>query len=305
MTRLLITGATGFIGKACVPLLIEAGYEVHAVSRHIVGEKESAMQWHRGDLLSAAGIEGIIQQVRPSHCLHLAWTTEPGVFWTSPENLDWLRASVRLAQAILDNGGERLVVAGSCTEYMQGHPECDEDSLELTPHTLYSRCKHSLHLVLDSWAQQTGCQFAWGRVFYPYGPEQESSRIVPSTIAALLNQQQATCRTPHQVNDFIHVQDVAEAFVRLLDSEAQGCFNISTGTGHSVLETLETVASVLECPELIDPNLGLVDSDSLLPQWVGDPARLRDECDWRPRFDLRQGIEHTINAIRTSEAVTA
>ncbi|MEZ6147667.1 MAG: hypothetical protein R3B91_20025 [Planctomycetaceae bacterium] len=106
-----------------VPLLIEAGYEVHAVGRHIVGERISdavaswgsaLRRWHRG----------IIQQVRPSHCLHLAWTTEPEKRLLDITGESRLAASesVRLAQAILDNG-ERLVVAGSCTEYMRGHPE--------------------------------------------------------------------------------------------------------------------------------------------------------------------------------------
>ncbi len=303
MSRLLITGATGFIGKACLPLLVEAGYDVHAVSRH-VGATDSLVHWHQGDLLSAAGIDHILDEVRPTDCLHLAWTTEAGVFWTSEQNFDWLRASLRLAQSFTDAGGKRLVVAGSCTEYMPGHPECDETTLHLTPHTLYSRCKHSLHLVLDAWAQQSTWEFAWGRVFYPYGPEQESSRIVPTTIASLLNGQQATCRTPHQVNDFIHVHDVAEAFVRLLASDAQGCFNISTGTGHSVLDIVNTAASVLERPELVDSSLDSFERDTMCPEWVGEPARLRDECGWRPRFDLRHGVEQTVNHFQSLQATS-
>ncbi|MEZ6147668.1 MAG: hypothetical protein R3B91_20030 [Planctomycetaceae bacterium] len=86
-----------------------------------------------------------------------------------------------------------------------------------------------MHLVLDSWAQQT-VQFAWGRVFTTYGPGTEVVANRALDDRSSLNQQQATCRTPHQVNDFIHVQGRrAEAFVLTARRKAQGCFNISAG----------------------------------------------------------------------------
>ncbi len=302
MSRLLITGATGFIGRACLPLLLEAGHDVHAVSRQVIDNGDSSVQWHEGDVLCDVGIDHVIREVRASHCLHLAWTTEPGVFWTTEENLDWMRASLRLARCFVEAGGERFVVAGSCTEYMLNHSNCDESSLELAPQTLYSRCKHSLHLILDAWARQSQREFAWGRVFYPYGPDQEASRIVPTTIRSLLNIELATCRTPHQVRDFIPVQDVAAAFVRLVECDAQGCFNICTGTGNSVLDILRTTANILGREELVDPALESVANDTSQPEWVGQPHRLRDECDWRPRFDLRRGIEQTVDHDRAREA---
>lgn len=99
MKRVLLTGATGFIGADCVPLLLDAGYEVHAVIPGGVEPGDARVFWHSADLLDSAQTRVLLQDVRPTHLMHLAWFVAPGEFWRSPENLRWLQAGVKIGRA--------------------------------------------------------------------------------------------------------------------------------------------------------------------------------------------------------------
>src|SRR5262249_58501083 len=108
-----VTGATGFVGRQCLARLAVPGEDVHAVVRHGPGPALLGVTSHRADLQSAPEVSALLAEVRPSHLLHLAWITTPGVYWTSPENLAWLGASLHLVRAFAENGGARAVLAGA------------------------------------------------------------------------------------------------------------------------------------------------------------------------------------------------
>jgi len=106
MKRVLVTGAAGFVGRQCLPILLARDYEVHAVSRKGRGPGVPGVVWHKADLLAGGGIN-LIAAVRPTHLLHLAWDVRPGLFWTSPENLAWVESSFGLVDAFARHGGQR------------------------------------------------------------------------------------------------------------------------------------------------------------------------------------------------------
>src|SRR2546427_1711413 len=95
--RVLVTGASGFIGRHCIPYLLEAGHEVHAAVRTPV--KISGPIWHPVDLLSPGASSRLISTVEPEALLHLVWYTAHGEYWTSSENLRWVSASLELIHA--------------------------------------------------------------------------------------------------------------------------------------------------------------------------------------------------------------
>jgi nucleoside-diphosphate-sugar epimerase len=293
MKRVLITGASGFLGRHCLPLLAEAGYEVHAVASKRVGDTASTVTWHAADLLDRDQASRLISAVRPSHLLHLAWYAKPGAFWTSLENLGWLQASLGIAAEFERCGGRRMVVAGTCAEYDWSHGFCTEGVTPLAPATLYGMCKHSLEQTLAVFAGQTGLSFAWGRLFLLYGPHEPREKLVASVIGSLLAGQVARCSDGRQVRDFLHIEDAARGFLSLLESDRDGQFNVASGAPVTVLEVVTRIGELLERSDLISAGTH-GSSESEPPLIVANTRRLRHGLGWRPRYDLDAGLRQTI-----------
>ena len=223
MKRVLVTGATGFVGRHTLSNLIGRGFEVFAVSSRPETEQIDGVQWLRADLLNADRAESVVAETRPSHLLHLAWhPSVPGKFWNAPENFSWVQASIDLLDAFVRHGGRRVVSAGTCAEYDWNYGLCVENRTPLNPRTPYGVCKHGLQAWQSALCEQAGVSSAWGRPFLMYGPFEHPGRLVASVINALLTGRPALCSAGTQIRDLMHIQDVADAFAALLDCDVDG-----------------------------------------------------------------------------------
>src|SRR4051794_38523782 len=128
MSRVLVTGANGFIGRWTLPALRQRGYEVHAITSNAPRVDTPDVVWHRADLMNPTEVERVVSTVRASHLLHLAWYTQHGAFWTSPLNVRWTSASLALLWAFQEHGGARVVMTGTCAEYRSSDDVCRERS---------------------------------------------------------------------------------------------------------------------------------------------------------------------------------
>lgn len=296
MKRVLLTGATGFVGRHAPPALVARGYEVHAVARRVPGADAAAgVRWHAADLLDAEQGAQVLAAVAPTHLLHLAWYAVPGQYWTAPENLAWVRASLSLLEAFARQGGRRVVMAGTCAEYdWTGEGLYREERTPLRPATLYGTCKHALRLVVEAYARQAGMSAAWGRVFLLYGPGEHPQRLVSSVVRHLLRGERAPCSHGAQRRDFLYVEDVAAAFVALLDSEVTGAVNIASGRAVTLRELVNQIAEQLARPELVD--FGALPAPAGEPPLLAaDVTRLHTEVGWQPRYTLAEGLARTID----------
>lgn len=294
MKRVLLTGATGFIGRHCLSSLVERGYEVHAVSSHpIATEREANIHWHQANLLDLPQAAALMAVVQPSHLLHFAWYTMPGKYWTSAENLRWVQASISLLKNFVQHSGQRVVMAGSCAEYAWRYGYCSESTTPLDPATLYGICKHSLQLMLSAFSRNTGLSAAWGRIFFLFGPYEHPHRLVANVIRSLLSGEPARCSHGRQIRDFLYVQDVADAFVALLESGVPGPVNIASGQPVALRELIYKIAAKLNREDLIQLGVTSTPPDEP-PLLVADVRRLHDEVAWAPKYDLDTGLEQTI-----------
>lgn len=291
--KVLVTGGNGFIGQYCLSQLHAKGYEVHAVSS-VSRPSTSAVQWHHASLLDIAQTRALVRTVKPSHLLHLAWYTKHGKYWTAPENINWVQGSLVLIQEFTESGGERLVAAGTCAEYDWGHGVCLEDQTPLAPATLYGTYKHALELMLRSWCKQTGLSSAWGRVFSLYGPGEHPQRLVASVIRALLRGEVATCGNPSLIRDYSHAEDVASAFVTLLESRLEGAVNIGSGDAVTLRDIVEKIAGKLDGHELIKFRAPQSSPNSEPELLLPDIKRLVS-TGWKKKFDLDRGLDDTID----------
>lgn len=294
MKKVLVTGASGFIGRQCISFLRERGYEIYAFSSKSPTSLSDDVHWIQHDLLRSSSIRDVISAIKPSHLLHLAWVTTHGKFWHSRENLDWLKASIDLIEAFALEGGRRAVFSGTCAEYDWNAVEFTEETSPCRPHTLYGSSKLSMYLILDSLAKQMGFSQAWGRIFYLYGPHETSSRFIPSVIQGLLKHEVIPCSHGGQIRDFLHVRDVASAFAALLDSEVQGAVNIGSGDGVSLKEVIKKVSSRLGGAEHV--KFGALPAPKNEPAiMIANTKRLREEVGWIPALSLEKGLHDTIS----------
>jgi nucleoside-diphosphate-sugar epimerase len=294
--RVLLTGATGFIGRHAVTSLRERGFDVHAVARKAPLEDGTAQDatWHTADLLDPLAARTLIELVRPTHLLHLAWYAEHGRFWASTENVRWVEASLGLLRTFSACGGQRAVMAGTCAEYDWSTAGwCAEGVTPLGPSTLYGACKHALGVIAQAWSEAIGVDFAWGRIFFLYGPREDPGRLVPSVTRSLLSGQPALCSHGRQLRDFLYSSDVADAFAALLDSNVCGSVNIGSGESTSIGDLVERVAAAVGRPDLV--RLGALPAREGEPmELVADVSRLRDEVKWAPSLTMTEGIERTV-----------
>jgi nucleoside-diphosphate-sugar epimerase len=294
LKRIVVTGANGFIGSHCLPLLEEKGYEVHAFStRAQSNSKSTHIRWHKVDLLHPNGLNNLIGKIRPSHLLHLAWFVEPGKWVHSAQNYRWVQASLDLLLAFLEQGGQKAAMAGSCAEYDWRYSYCIERLTPLKPSNVYGTCKKSLQQMFQSVINHTELSGVWGRIFFLYGPREYPSRLVSSVIQSLLSEQPAECSHGNQIRDYLYVKDVADAFVTLLDSNITGPVNIASGQPIRLKEIINKIAEKMNRENLI--RLGARETAPDEPELlVGDTTRLSKEVGWRPKYNLDQGLEETI-----------
>lgn len=277
MKTILVTGAQGFIGRHCLPLLHDKGYQVVPVfSRDC-------------NLFDKKEVSVLLHKTHPTHLLHLAWVTKPGEFWTSPENKQWLDASIHLFETFKHCGGERIVAAGTCAEYDWSNGICSEDTTALDPTTLYGKAKNQLREHLE----QMGLSWGWGRIFHLYGPGEHPKKLVAGLIQALLQGQKYPTTSGEQLRDFLHVFDVAGALVALLDSNVEGALNIGSGAALKIKEFCLAIGEKLHMKEKIIFGQRPISAAEPL-KIVADVKRLNHELQWMPRIDLDTGLDQTI-----------
>lgn len=295
--RVLITGATGFIGSHVVRRLVADGHEVYALIR------PNSNSWRIKDVIDSVGVVPCdlfstqelgnhLKKIRPDLCIHLAWYVEPGKYLDSLENLHFVSASMQLATVLASLGCKRFLGAGTCFEYNAELGYLSESS-PTSPQTLYAASKLGLHIVLDQIGKVTGMDFAWVRFFYLYGPYEDKRRLVPSVICSLLGNKEAKVTSGEQIRDFMHVEDVASAICAVAESNIAGPINIGSGKPVSVRDIVTKIGSIIGRPELI--ILGVLPQNLSDPRFICANNRLLvDSTAWTPQHNLERGLHHTV-----------
>lgn len=293
--RVLVTGATGFIGRPTIEYLRSRGFQIHALTTPngtaALGEE---VYCHKVDIFDYKGIRRICREVKAENLLHLAWYNGVKDRMTSPENMSWVEASINLVRSFSENGGTRMVLAGSCAEYDWQYGYCNERITPTEPDSLYGVSKNSLHRLISRFCDDAGIQYSNGRIFFVYGPKEAESRFVASIVRALLMGQEIVIKHPHLIRDYLHVKDVANALVTLLDSKVEGAVNIGSGQPTSLGDLASAIGEKLDKKELI--AFGSAENvPDKSPVVLADTARLENELGWKQNYDLEKGLEVTID----------
>jgi nucleoside-diphosphate-sugar epimerase len=292
--RVLVTGASGFLGSHCLAPLVERGFDVLALYHERSPHDVPGVRWVCGDIMNRAAMRRVLDEHKPKGLLHLAWFVEPGKLISDPSNLSWASASLDLVRAFREGGGERCTISGSCYEYDWRFGYCVEDVTPCEPDTLYGAAKDSLRRTFLSYCNVSGLSGSWGRAFFMYGPRENSARLVSSVIISLLRGLPAKSSPGLQVRDYLHVQDVADGMVALFASQARGAYNIAANAATTIREIVELLGTITGRSDLL--QIGALPARANdAPLVLGDGRRILNESGWRPRLTLQAGLSATVD----------
>lgn len=291
--RLLITGASGFIGRAITAVIAKrGGWEIYALTsgRRAVFFPDG-VKTVSADLRDVDACEAMMERLRPEAVIHLAWNLEGRDFLTVDENLHWLEISLRLLRAFnrYGTGERRFLFSGSSSEYGYRQEICREEG-PAYPEDLYGTCKLQFTNVARTFSEIYGIRFVDARFFSVYGPgESHLLHIIPVEINAMFRGQPFVCKGPNNIWDYVYVDDVAEAVARILESNHCGCINVGYGPV-SMREVTSIIADLTGGKE----HLSFENEDEPGRTLVADTRFLREMIGFAPRIGIKEGLIKTV-----------
>lgn len=289
--HVLVTGASGFVGRHLVPALLGRGYAVTGLGREPSRPSwmPACVRWLSADLRQPGGLQGAGASVWG--VVHLAGDTIPSQFSSPLAQLDNVAMAMQLIE---DLRFERLLFVSSCHVYAPSPTLLDEAS-PTRPSGRYGLSKHLAEQVMLVHADR--CDIRVARPFNHLGAHMRPELMAPSLIERIRREQGS--RQPLRMQgrdstrDFLDVRDICEAYVRILELERQPdarIFNVASGVARKVSELARAALALVG-----DGGREIVfegrrtssdDSDCL----VGDASRLRAVTGWAPRYALDETL---------------
>jgi len=288
--RILVSGATGFIGRAFCQEAVRRGHQILALTRDPTAQIAPDVEIAVGSLAETPWDQ--VGRFAPDAALHLAWVTGPGRYLRSPENEQWLELSKAWCSRLIKLGVPHFAGAGTCIEYAASKEPLNEDTSPLASLFPYSAAKVALYewlreLIVIDWS--------WFRVFYPYGSGEHPNRYTSMMVRDLRAGKTLALNTPDSIRDYIEIRDVAAALCHALESRLLGAVNVGTGSGITIESLALRLAGLLRADKnLIGRNPNAASDPT--PVIVADAGRLR-RSGWKPLVGIDEGLQRLIDSM--------
>jgi nucleoside-diphosphate-sugar epimerase len=294
--KVLVTGASGFIGSHLCRRLIADQSEVHAVYRTQAPTQQSQIQWWQADVSDFGAVRTLFRNIRPDVIYHLASHVKgaPNLEHVLPTFHSNLQSTVNLLTLAAETGCRRIVLTGSLAEP-------DPHNGEFFPSAPYAAAKWASSGYARMFHALYQLPVVIARVFMVYGPAQKDlTKLIPYVTLSLLRGETPKITSGGRLVDWIYVSDVVDGFVALGQTPGIEGATLDLGSGElvSIREIVQQLAGVVDPKSGVE--FGALPDRPLEPTRLANPAETSARIGWKPQVSLREGLERTVDWYRTA-----
>ena len=283
--NILVIG-NGFIGSEIISSLSAVGHKVTVFSRTF--KQDTAARQIIGDILSLESLYECLSY-NPEVVIQTAWITQHATYMNSPLNSLYSKFTQDLANQLISSSVRHLIVLGSCAEYgVQVEPSI-AGFTKVNPQNFYARQKVQTLQSVKEILPNSNIRLTWARIFYPYGPKQDSNRLIPQMIASIKEEKSFKISDLNGLRDWISTVDIASAVSWSIDHDLPIEIDIGTTKGYSNSDIYRKLALILDKnPDLVDTRANIHQSISM--SVVSKESDLL-ASGWKPTHSLDSGLD--------------
>lgn len=292
--KILITGASGFIGTHLTKRFTNNGIKVHAISRKKRNDDKGMIKWWQNDLLDFVSTRELLKTIKPDIIFHLSALAvgDRSLSLVIPTYESNLTTTINLLTAATEVECQRIILSGSLEE-----PDIDTE--EIIPSSPYAASKWACSAYGRMFYKLYNTPVVILRIFMVYGPNQPKKKLIPYVIESLLNGMHPKISSGTRKLDWIYIDDVIDGI--LFSSLAQNIEGRTIDIGTGVLTTIRAVVKKLVKfinPE-VKPLFGSIPDRPMEQIRAADVSKTKEIIGWEPKIKLDEGLKLTIQWYKT------
>ena len=286
--RVLVIG-NGFIGSVIAQRLFTEGHDLQTFSRSLklgVCYKQSI-----GDLFKFEDLSNVLEW-DPEVIIHTAWITKRDVYRSDPVNSQYAKFTIALAKYVAQSNVRQLIVLGTCAEYGDQKNPCVAGMTQLSPTTFYAEQKVISFRSVLRILEKSNVKFNWARIFYPYGPYQDSDRLIPFLINSLKDSKPIQLVDTNSIYDWVTTRDIASAISWMISHDLPVEVDVGTSQGYTNLQVLAVLERVLQTKSSLGG--GVLHEEKSMKNYVAGIESGLFTSGWTPQDSLVTGLKWVI-----------
>ncbi len=313
MEKILITGASGFIGQEIIKKLISKEYlnkyQIHVLERYVTGryslDSSPNIIKHYGNLTDYPVIRNIVREIKPDYCIHLAAISAVSFSYDhflEVNETNYL-GSINLFEALYREVPDfkHIIVAGTSEEYgmtLQDINKKLNENSDLYPNSPYAVSKVAISLYLKYMSDAYQFKYIILRPFNTYGRKDNTHFFIERTITQmLLEKDKIYLGDPTSVRDWLYIEDHVNGYIKALTHYSKAInqtIQLCTGKGYTTKETAEFISKLTKFKgEIIWNSTPSRPLDAKI--LIGDNTKAKNLLDWEPKYNLEEGLNKTID----------
>ncbi len=304
--KILITGATGFVGANLLRKLIDSKNDIHIIIRSTsnlwrINDIINKVNTHICDLTNRENVEKLVLKIKPEIIFHLAVY---GGYQFQKESLKIINTNligtINLLDVCCKIGFECFINTGSSSEYgIKNKPMSENDLLE--PINDYGIAKAAATLYCQALGRRKNLPIFTLRLFSPYGYYEEPTRLIPYLIVSCLKGNDLNLLNPYAVRDFNFIEDVIDAYIETYNNKENilpgDIFNVGNAEQHSVQKVFELIKRLTGYKK--EPHWGKRKSrdSGNAKVWVANNNKIEKIIGWESQYNIKNGLKKTIKWI--------